>query len=168
MADPALHPAGTPRSATDHRSLLPQPGSQGHQRHAPGRGLHLFAVLMRAEGRGAPHHPWQPRYACSTPAPRHNWCGAWRPCPPRSPPLAGWLYPSEFIQSGGMQRIVARYSEGRKEAVLSKLLPPYSMTVAELARQEGISEPTLYTWRNKAKSEGRPVPGRKATSEQWS
>lgn len=63
---------------------------------------------------------------------------------------------------------MARYSEERKEAVLSKLLPPYSMTVAELARQEGISEPTLYTWRNKAKSEGRPVPGRKATSEQWS
>jgi transposase-like protein len=59
---------------------------------------------------------------------------------------------------------VARYSEERKEAVLSKLLPPYNMTVAELARQEGISEPTLYTWRNKAKSEGRPVPGRKATS----
>lgn len=63
---------------------------------------------------------------------------------------------------------MARYSEERKEAVLSKLLPPYNMTVAELARQEGISEPTLYTWRNKAKSEGRPVPGRKATSEQWS
>lgn len=62
---------------------------------------------------------------------------------------------------------MARYSEERKEAVLSKLLPPYNMTVAELARQEGISEPTLYTWRNKAKSEGRPVPGRKATSEQW-
>src|SRR5690606_37732294 len=41
------------------------------------------------------------------------------------------------------------------------------MTVAELARQEGISEPTLYTWRNKDKSEGRAVPGRKSTEEQW-
>ena len=29
-----------------------------------------------------------------------------------------------------------RYSEERKEAVLRKLLPPYNMTVAELARQE--------------------------------
>nr|WP_186354459.1 MULTISPECIES: IS3 family transposase [Pseudomonas] len=48
------------------------------------------------------------------------------------------------------------------------MLPPYNLTVAELARQEGISEPTLYNWRNQAKLEGRPVPGRKAKSEQWS
>jgi transposase-like protein len=59
---------------------------------------------------------------------------------------------------GGKGHVVARYSEERKEAALIKLLPPYSMTVAELARQEGISEPTLYTWRNQARSEGRPVP----------
>lgn len=50
---------------------------------------------------------------------------------------------------------MALYSEERKEAVLSKLLPSYNMTVAELARQEGISEPPLYTWRNKTKSEAR-------------
>lgn len=35
---------------------------------------------------------------------------------------------------------MVRYSHERKEAVLSKLLPPYNLTVAELARQEGISE----------------------------
>ena len=35
--------------------------------------------------------------------------------------------------------VMSRYSPERKEAVLSKLLPPYSLTVAELARQEGIS-----------------------------
>ena len=33
---------------------------------------------------------------------------------------------------------MARYPEEHKEAVLSKLLPPYSMALAELARQEGI------------------------------
>lgn len=38
---------------------------------------------------------------------------------------------------------MARYSEERKEAVLSKLLPPYNLTVAELARQEGISDVSL-------------------------
>ena len=37
---------------------------------------------------------------------------------------------------------MARYSEERKAAVLSKLLPPYNMTVAELARQEGIASPS--------------------------
>lgn len=61
-----------------------------------------------------------------------------------------------------------RYSDERKEALLSKLLPPYSMTVAALSRSEAISEQTLYNWRTKAKREGHPVPGRKATSDQWS
>ena len=53
-----------------------------------------------------------------------------------------------------------RYSPDRKEAMLSKLLPPYNLTAAEPARQEGISEATLYSWRKQAKLEGRPVPGR--------
>lgn len=63
---------------------------------------------------------------------------------------------------------MSHYSEERKQQILSKLLPPSSMTVAEVARTEGISEQTLYNWRNKAKQQGRPVPGNKPTSEQWS
>lgn len=55
--------------------------------------------------------------------------------------------------------MMTRYSPDRKEAMLSKLLPPYNLTVAEPARQEGISEATLYSWRKQAKLEGRPVPG---------
>ncbi|NWO07557.1 MAG: transposase, partial [Alteromonadaceae bacterium] len=51
-----------------------------------------------------------------------------------------------------------RYSEERKAAVLAKLSPPHSMTVAALARQEGISDQTLYNWRTQAREEGRPVP----------
>lgn len=41
-----------------------------------------------------------------------------------------------------------RYSIERKEALLKKLLPPHNMTVAEIARNEGISPQTLYriTW----------------------
>lgn len=42
---------------------------------------------------------------------------------------------------------MARYSSERKEAILNKLLPPLNMTVAEVARSEGMSEQTLYTWR---------------------
>ena len=46
---------------------------------------------------------------------------------------------------------MSRYPEERKSAVLAKLLPPYNMSVAELAALEGISQPTLYNWRKEAK-----------------
>jgi len=37
---------------------------------------------------------------------------------------------------------MARYSNERKAALLKKLLPPINLSVAELARQENISEVT--------------------------
>ena len=61
-----------------------------------------------------------------------------------------------------------RYSIERKEAVLRKLMPPINLSVADVARQEGIAEQTLYNWRNKLRSEGKPVPGKTTKSEQWS
>jgi hypothetical protein len=63
---------------------------------------------------------------------------------------------------------VPSYSEERKQQILNKLLPPSNMTVAEVARNEGIGLQTLYNWRDKAKQQGRPVPGSKPTSEHWS
>lgn len=63
---------------------------------------------------------------------------------------------------------MAHYSSERKQAVLNKLLPPQSLSVAEVSRQEGIHVSTLYTWRNEAKSKGIPVPGHTNPSEQWS
>jgi transposase-like protein len=63
---------------------------------------------------------------------------------------------------------MTRYSSERKEAIMKKLLPPQNMTVAEVARQEGISPQTLYNWRDQAKNSGLPVPGKTSTSEQWS
>ena len=60
-----------------------------------------------------------------------------------------------------------RISSERKAAILAKLLPPYNMTVSSVAQTEGISEATLYNWRNQAKSEGKPVPGADKNSEQW-
>ena len=61
-----------------------------------------------------------------------------------------------------------RISPERKAGILAKLLPPYNMTVAAVAQMEGISEATLYNWRNQAKSEGKPVPGADKTTDQWS
>ena len=37
---------------------------------------------------------------------------------------------------------MARYSQVLKEAILKKLLPPQSMTVAEVALSEGVSSKT--------------------------
>jgi len=62
---------------------------------------------------------------------------------------------------------MARYSSERKESLLRKLLPPINMSVAALSRAEGISEQTLYNWRNQVKSRGIPVPGDKNIPDDW-
>ncbi|TKB23700.1 hypothetical protein FCL47_21145 [Desulfopila sp. IMCC35006] len=41
-----------------------------------------------------------------------------------------------------------RYSPERKEAVLKKMMPPHNRSISQLASEEGISEATLYNWRN--------------------
>jgi transposase-like protein len=51
-----------------------------------------------------------------------------------------------------------KYSEERREAILRKLLPPDSRSVAEVAAEEGISVPTLYAWRKQARGKGRLLP----------
>lgn len=48
------------------------------------------------------------------------------------------------------------------------MLPPSNMTVAEVARQEGMAEQTLYNWRKQARLNGVPVPGPIKTSDDWS
>ena len=63
---------------------------------------------------------------------------------------------------------MSRYSEERKQVVLSKLLPPLHMTVAEVSRTEGIGLQTLYNWRDEAKLKRCAVPGSKPTQDQWS
>ena len=60
-----------------------------------------------------------------------------------------------------------RYSSERKAAVLKKLLSPHSLAVAELARQEGISDVTLYTWRRQAKAGGEVVSGNGKLPSMW-
>ena len=51
-----------------------------------------------------------------------------------------------------------RFSEERKSAVLKKLLPPHNRSVPDVAREEDISEKTLYNWRKKLRDKGLPVP----------
>jgi transposase-like protein len=63
---------------------------------------------------------------------------------------------------------MSHYSAERKEVILKQLLPPHNRTVTEVSAHEGISTATLYNWRNKAKLEGVPVPGRSKSAEGWS
>ncbi len=60
------------------------------------------------------------------------------------------------------------YSPERKEAVLKKMLPPDQRSIPDLAKEEGIAEPTLYAWRTRARSEGRLMPDSKNTPQGWS
>lgn len=60
------------------------------------------------------------------------------------------------------------YSPERKQAVLKKMLPPNNRPIAEIAKEEGISEATLYNWRTQARNEGRLMPNSDNTPEGWS
>ena len=60
------------------------------------------------------------------------------------------------------------YSRERKEAVLKKMLPPNNVAIAELAKQEGISEATLYGWRKQARNAGQLMPDADDSPAGWS
>jgi len=62
---------------------------------------------------------------------------------------------------------MSQYPRERKEAVLKKMLPPDNKTIKELAREEGISEATLYNWRKAARAEGRLMPDGDNTPTGW-
>lgn len=62
---------------------------------------------------------------------------------------------------------MSSYSPERKAALLSKLLPPQNMSVAELSCQEGISQATLHAWRAKLKAGGAVVHGDKNNADDW-
>jgi transposase-like protein len=51
-----------------------------------------------------------------------------------------------------------RYSEERRQAVVTKLLPPHNLSPQEIAEQEGISLGSVYKWRKEARAEGRCLP----------
>jgi transposase-like protein len=61
-----------------------------------------------------------------------------------------------------------RYSEERKASVMRKLLPPNNRSVPAVAREEGISEQTLYNWRQQVRETGVPVPGSGKQTDDWS
>ena len=60
-----------------------------------------------------------------------------------------------------------KYSPELKEAILRRILPPNSESIAKVAREEGLPEQTIRNWRNEARENGTPAPARD-NSEKWS
>lgn len=60
-----------------------------------------------------------------------------------------------------------RYSPERKEAVLKKMVPPHNRSINQLAKEEGISEATLYNWRNEARTRGILLPDGDTGPDGW-
>jgi transposase len=48
------------------------------------------------------------------------------------------------------------------------MLPPHSMAIRQLSREEGISEATLHKWRSEARGKGQLLPDADAGPEGWS
>jgi hypothetical protein len=62
---------------------------------------------------------------------------------------------------------MSRYSAEKKEHALSLMSAPSNLSVPEVSSKTGIAEATLYFWRNRARSQGRVVPGDGHNPEQW-
>ena len=59
------------------------------------------------------------------------------------------------------------YSMERRAAVLRKLEPPNAVPLRQLAKEEGIAEATLHSWRRDARSKGRLLPDADAGPQGW-
>ena len=63
---------------------------------------------------------------------------------------------------------MTRYSEDFKCSIMTKMMPPHNKSVAEIARETGLSEGTLHKWKKEAKKKGIPVPSGEQQAERWS
>ncbi|WP_299945351.1 transposase [uncultured Microbulbifer sp.] len=63
---------------------------------------------------------------------------------------------------------MSRYNDGFKERAAQMMMPPNAMSVAQVSRKTGVSEPTLYNWRNQFRNQGVAVPADPKNPENWS
>lgn len=60
------------------------------------------------------------------------------------------------------------YTEEFKEKAVRKMMPPNAKSVAQVHQDTGVSEQTLYNWRNRFRNEGRVVPADSSIPDHWS
>ena len=63
---------------------------------------------------------------------------------------------------------MARYSEEFKYSIIVKMIPPQNQSISSIANETGLSEATLYQWRNQARKKGLAAPSGEVESERWS
>ena len=59
------------------------------------------------------------------------------------------------------------YSIEFKETAVKKMMPPNAISVQALKRETGVSDVTLYKWRNEYRNKGNAVPGDDINPEKW-
>ena len=59
------------------------------------------------------------------------------------------------------------YPAKRKAAILQKMLPPNNKPIAQLAKEEGIAQGTLYSWRATARAKGKLMPDGDLSPKDW-
>jgi len=60
-----------------------------------------------------------------------------------------------------------RYSKKFKESSMARMMPPNNEPIKSLSKELGVSEQSLYKWRQKARAEGQATPGNVQNSERW-
>lgn len=63
---------------------------------------------------------------------------------------------------------MARYSEKFRNSIILKMMPPHNQSVADLAKETGLSKAALYKWKREAREKGLVVPGGQPNAERWS
>jgi transposase len=63
---------------------------------------------------------------------------------------------------------MARYSEEFKYSIIKRMMPPLNESVKLIAKETGLSEGTLHSWKRQARANGIAVPGGEPETEKWS
>lgn len=61
-----------------------------------------------------------------------------------------------------------KYSEEFKESMLKRMMAPDPVPVMQLCRETGVSDVTLYKWKNKLLGKGSSMGKKKHNQKQWS
>ena len=71
-------------------------------------------------------------------------------------------------QEADSETEVPSYSEEFREQAIRKMMPPNAQSVAQVSRDVGVAEQTLYNWRDRYRQQGNAVPADPSNPESWS